>query len=164
MEPTGPEQANDLWVAGRRDEAASQLQDLLRLHPDDRSGLVTRWPAICCFWIGTTNWKSFFTSTPTTNRRLGPTQLLCWLSGGTAIPSKRARLLKAARKSNKHVSAYLLGEKFPPAEPPSRYRLCSDAEAIQYIRSTMAGWKSTPGAVAWPARECQTQAAESRGP
>ena len=38
MERPSLDAANDLWVAGRRDEAVSQLQDLLRLHPDDRSG------------------------------------------------------------------------------------------------------------------------------
>jgi hypothetical protein len=59
------------------------------------------------------------------------------------------QLLKVARKTNKHVPAYLLSEKFPPTEPPGHYSPGDENEALNYIGSFMAGWKSTQGAIAW---------------
>jgi hypothetical protein len=59
------------------------------------------------------------------------------------------QLLKEARKTNRHVPAYLLGEKFPPTEPPGYYSPGDESEALNYLGSFLAAWKSTPGAVAW---------------
>jgi hypothetical protein len=58
-------------------------------------------------------------------------------------------LLKEARKTNRHVPAYLLGEKFLPTEPPGSYSPGDESEALNYLGSLLAPWKSTPGAVAW---------------
>ena len=58
-------------------------------------------------------------------------------------------MLKEARKTNKHVPAYLLGEKFPPNEQPGYYSPGDESEALNYIGGFLAGWKSTPGAIAW---------------
>jgi hypothetical protein len=59
------------------------------------------------------------------------------------------QLLKEARKTNRHVPAYLLGEKFPPTGPPGYYSPGDESEALNYLGSFMARWKATPGAVAW---------------
>ena len=52
-------------------------------------------------------------------------------------------------KENKHVPAYLLGQKFPPSRQPSYYSPGDETEALEYIGSFLVGWKSTPGAIAW---------------
>ena len=59
------------------------------------------------------------------------------------------KLLKAAQKANKHVPAYVTGEKFPPSEQPGWYSPGDETEALNYVGSFLAGWRSTPGAVAW---------------
>jgi len=59
------------------------------------------------------------------------------------------QLLKQARKTNKHIPAYLLGEKHPPSQQPGYYSPGDESEALEYIGSFLAAWKSTPGAVAW---------------
>src|SRR5262249_57443574 len=77
------------------------------------------------------------------------------------------QLLKQARRTNKHVPAYLLGEKFPPTEPPGSYSPGDESEALNYLGSFLAGWKSTPGAVAWLRENVQKAKQEgprSRGP
>src|SRR5204862_534016 len=56
---------------------------------------------------------------------------------------------KAARKTNKHVPAYLTGRKFPPPGQPGPYGPGDEGEALNYVGSFLAGWKATPGAVAW---------------
>jgi hypothetical protein len=63
--------------------------------------------------------------------------------------SEAQKLLKQARKTNKHVPAYLLGEKFPSAEQPAYYSPGDENEALEYVGSFLSGWKSTPGAIAW---------------
>jgi tetratricopeptide (TPR) repeat protein len=149
MEPTGPEQAHALWIAGRRDEAVSQLQEWLRLNPGDNSGARYTLAGYLLFLDRDDELEQLLHQYPDDASAAWAytTALLAFRRQGDTIETRR--LLKTARKSNKHVPAYLLGEKFPPAEPPAYYRLGSDAEAIQYIGSAMVGWKSTPGAVAW---------------
>jgi hypothetical protein len=59
------------------------------------------------------------------------------------------QLLDRAKKTNKHVPAYLSGERFPPSRQPGYYSPGDESEALNYIGSFLAAWKSTPGAVAW---------------
>jgi hypothetical protein len=59
------------------------------------------------------------------------------------------QLLNEARKTNKHVPVYLLGEKFPLTEKPGYYSPGDESEALNYLGGFLAGWKATPGAVAW---------------
>jgi len=66
-------------------------------------------------------------------------------------------LLKEAKKTNKHVPAYLLGNKYPPTEPPGCYSPGDKSEALNYISSFLAGWKSTPGAIAWLRKNAQAK-------
>ncbi|HXG10602.1 MAG TPA: hypothetical protein VNK04_12645 [Gemmataceae bacterium] len=160
-----------LWTVGRRDEAIGHLQELLRLNPDDNQGvrytlagflldmdrdddlerLLRQYPD-----EGTAAWA--YTAALLAFRRQGDT------------PETR-QLLQKARKANKHVPAYLLGEKFLPREQPPYYGLGDENEAIIYASSFLAGWKSTPGAIAWlrevagkPARKKRIRTPRTEGP
>src|SRR5262249_27926301 len=73
--------------------------------------------------------------------------LLAFRQQGNTIETRQ--LLQQARKTNKHVPAYLLGEKIPPTEQPGYYSPGDKTEALNYLGSFLAGWKSTRGAVAW---------------
>ncbi|MEJ7639576.1 MAG: hypothetical protein WKF75_16770, partial [Singulisphaera sp.] len=57
--------------------------------------------------------------------------------------------LRAARKSNRHVPAYLLGDEPLPLEMPATYGLGDPSEAIVYAASHLGAWRSTQGAVSW---------------
>jgi len=59
------------------------------------------------------------------------------------------QLLTQAKKTNKHVPAYLCGDKYPPSGRPGYYSPGDENEALNYIGSFLAAWKSTSGAVAW---------------
>jgi tetratricopeptide (TPR) repeat protein len=159
--------AHALWAAGRRDEAVRHLQDMLRLNPNDNQGVRYTLAGFLLFLDrdadldrllrqyadeGSAAWA--YTKALLAFRQHGDT------------PEAR-QLLKQARTTNKHVPAYLLGEKFPPAGPPGCYSPGEESEALTYLGSFMAGWKSTPGAVAWlrenvPARK--EAAPQPRGP
>src|SRR5262249_2158059 len=62
---------------------------------------------------------------------------------------KSRQLLKAAKKSNKHVITYLLQEKCAPEELPPYYRFGDENEAIIYVERCRSGWRNTDGALAW---------------
>jgi hypothetical protein len=160
--------AHALWTAGRRDEAVEHLQDMLRLNPGDNQGVRYTLAGFLLFLDrdddldrllqqyadeGSAAWA--YTRALLAFRRHGD------------CPQAR-QVLKEARKTNKHVPAYLLGEKFPPTAPPGYYSPGDESEALNYIGSFLAAWKSTPGAVAWlrenaPARKKEA-APEPRGP
>ena len=141
--------AHLLWTTGRRDEAVHRFQDLLRLNPSDNQGVRY----ILAGWLlaldrdadlhllleqypdeGSAVWA--YTKALLAFRKEGDT------------PESR-KLLKAARKVNKHVPAYLLGEKRLPPEPPPAYAPGDASEAIHYAAGSLPGWKTTEGALAW---------------
>ncbi|HBI45607.1 MAG TPA: hypothetical protein DDY78_22560 [Planctomycetales bacterium] len=149
MEHPSLDRANDLWVAGRRDEAVSQLQEMLRLNPGDNSGARYTLAAYLLFLDRDDDLEKLLHQYPddATSAWAYTTALLAFRRHGDTLETRR--LLKTAKQSNKHVPAYLLGDKFPLAESPGYYRPGSETEALHYIGSAMAAWKSTPGAVAW---------------
>jgi tetratricopeptide (TPR) repeat protein len=141
--------AHALWTAGRREEAVAHLQDMLRLNPGDNQGVRYTLAGFLLFLDrdddlarllqqypdeGSATWA--YTRALLVFRRQGDT------------PEAR-ELLRAAKKANKHVPAYLLGEKYPPPEQPDYYSPGDETEALEYIGGFLAAWKSTPGAVAW---------------
>src|SRR5262249_6150005 len=85
--------------------------------------------------------------------------LLAFRQEGDSDESRR--LLREARKANKHVTPYLLGEKLLPPEPPSNYVPGEASEAIHYAGSFLAGWRNTDGAVAW-VRQAKKSAKKKR--
>jgi tetratricopeptide (TPR) repeat protein len=141
--------AHSLWTAGRRAEAVRHLQDMLRLNPHDNQGVRYTLAGFLLFLDrdddlarllqhypdeGTAAWA--YTKALLAFRRHGDT------------PEAR-QLLQEAKKTNKHVPAYLLGEKFPPSQQPGSYSPGDESEALNYLGTFLAAWKSTPGAVAW---------------
>jgi tetratricopeptide (TPR) repeat protein len=141
--------AHSLWIAGRREEAVQHLQDMLRLNPHDNQGVRYTLAGFLLFldrdddlaWLlqrypeeGSAAWA--YTKALLAFRQHGDT------------PEAR-QLLQEARQTNRHVPAYLLGEKFPPTERPGFYSPGDESEALNYLGGFMAGWKSTAGAVAW---------------
>ena len=141
--------AHVLWTLGRRDEAVRHLQDLLRLNPGDNQGVRYTLAGFLLFLDRDDELDQLLRQYPDeASAAWAYTRaLLAFRRQGDVIESRR--LLKAARKSNKHVPAYLLGQKFPPSRQPSYYRPGDVSEALEYIGSFMVGWKSTQGAVAW---------------
>ncbi|MBV8076943.1 MAG: tetratricopeptide repeat protein [Planctomycetaceae bacterium] len=141
--------AEALWATGHRDEAVAQLQDMLRLNPNDNQGarytlaswllladrdddlerLLARYPD-----EGSATWA--YTRA-----------LLAFRRGGDS-PEARA-LLQKARTANAHVPDYLTGKKLPPREQPPFYSPGDESEAIMYAGGSLGTWRSTPGAVAW---------------
>jgi tetratricopeptide (TPR) repeat protein len=141
--------AHSLWMAGRRDEAVQHLQDMLRLNPGDNQGIRYTLAGFLLFLDLDDKLNRLLQQYPDeSSAAWAYTKALLVFRQHGDTPEAR-QLLKQARKTNKHVPVYLLGEEFPPAEPPGYYSPGDESEALNYIASFLAAWKSTPGAVAW---------------
>jgi tetratricopeptide (TPR) repeat protein len=141
--------AHSLWTAGRRDEAVGHLQDMLRLNPNDNQGVRYTLAGFLLFLDRDDDLARLLGQYPDEgSASWAYTKALLAFRQHGDTPEAR-QLLKEARKTNRHVPAYLVGEKFPPTERPGSYSPGDESEALNYIGSFLAAWKSTPGAVAW---------------
>ncbi len=153
--------AEALWESGRREEATGHLLALLDLNPGDNQGLrytLAGWLLnldrldeldllLGRFDEDSTTWA--FTRALASFRRKGD------------APASR-KLLQAARKANKHVVPYLLGQQPLPSAQPPYYSPGDEDDAILYVGSHLGAWKSAPGAVAWV--RSKVKAPKKRGP
>jgi hypothetical protein len=141
--------AHALWVAARRDEAIQHLQDMLRLNPNDNQGIRYTLAGFLLFLDRDADLALLLRQYPhDASAAWAYTKaLLSFRQHGDTAETQQ--LLAAARKTNKHIPEYLTGEKFPPAEEPGYYSPGDESEALNYVGSFLASWKSTPGAIAW---------------
>ncbi len=141
--------AHSLWTAGQREEAVPHLQDMLRLNPGDNQGVRHTLAGFLLFLDRDADLAHLLQQYPDEGSAAWTyTQaLLTFRHEGDTIDARR--LLKTARKTNKHVPDYLLGMKFPSSREPGYYSPGDETEALNYMGSFLAGWKSTPGAIAW---------------
>jgi tetratricopeptide (TPR) repeat protein len=138
-----------LWTAGCRDEAVQHLMDMIRLNPSDNQGVRYTLAGFLLF-LDRDNDLTFLL------RQYPDDGLATWAYTKALIAFRKhgdttdaRQLLKEARKTNRHVPDYLLGRKYPPTEKPGYYSPGDESEALNYVGSFMAGWKSTAGAIAW---------------
>ncbi|MHC5539844.1 DUF6930 domain-containing protein [Singulisphaera rosea] len=138
-----------LWTMGRRDDAIANLQDMLRLNPNDNQGVrytLTGW------LVAEGKDKELVTLLKAYDEDdsawwLYSKALIAFRQGGDSAEARKE--LKHAIQQNKHVPIYLLGEKMLPSDPPDSYSFGAESEAILYVGNALGGWKSTPGALAW---------------
>ena len=141
--------AHSLWTAGRREEAVQHFQDMLRLNPNDNQGIRYPLAGYLLFLDQDDDLAKLLQKyADDASAAWAYTKaLLTFRQQGDTI--KARQLLKQARKTNKHVPAYLLGDKMAPAELPGYHGFGDDNEAAIYVGNFLVGWKSTPGAIAW---------------
>jgi tetratricopeptide (TPR) repeat protein len=141
--------AQVLWTTARRDEAIQHLQDMLRLNPNDNQGIRYTLAGFLLFLDRDEDLALLLQQFPDEESTAWAftKALLSFRQHGDTLDARR--LLKKAKKANKHVADYLLGEEFPPPGQPGYYSPGDRSEALNYIGSFLAGWKSTPGAIAW---------------
>src|SRR5262245_8410921 len=131
--------AHALWTAGRRDEAVRHLQDMLRLNPGDNQGVRYTLAGFLLFLDRDDDLAHLLQHYPDEGSAAWAytKALLAFRQHGDTPQSRQS--LKEARKTNRHVPAYLLGEKFPPTEQPGSYSPGDESEALNYIGGFLAG-------------------------
>ncbi|WP_435016942.1 DUF7309 domain-containing protein [Tundrisphaera sp. TA3] len=162
--------AEALWTSGRRDEAAEHLLAMIRLNPNDNQGVRY---ALASWLINLDRLDDLDALLERFREEdsatLGFTRALLAFRRQGDTPAAR-KLLRAAKKGNKFVPDYLLGEKTLPAEPPQVYSPGGEDEAILYVGNHLGAWKATPGAISWaratlkPARKKAAKPPAAEGP
>jgi tetratricopeptide (TPR) repeat protein len=138
-----------LWLRGARDEAIDHLRDMLELNPGDNQGVryvLAGWllearrddelfPLLQAYeGDGSAIWA--WTGVLANFRRTGDTQ-------------ENRRLLLDAFMANKHVPAYLLGERAMPKQRSPFISIGGEDEAVHYVTEYADGWQAAPGALEW---------------
>jgi tetratricopeptide (TPR) repeat protein len=161
--------ALSLWTSGRREEAVRHLQEMLRLNPNDNQGVRYTLAGFLLFLDRDDDLARLLQEYPDegTAAWAYTRALLLFRQQGDTVEARR--LLKQAKKINKHVPAYLLGQKYPPTQQPGYYGLGDENEALNYVASFLAPWKSTAGAIAWlranlKSTKSKAEAPHAKGP
>jgi tetratricopeptide (TPR) repeat protein len=140
--------AHGLWSAGRREEAVQHFQDMLRLNPGDNQGVRYTLAGFLLFLDRDNDLAQLLQLHDEPSATWAYTKALLAFRKHGDTPEAR-QLLTQAKKTNKHVPAFLTGEKYPPAAQPGYYSPGDENEAMNYIGGFLAAWKATSGAVAW---------------
>jgi tetratricopeptide (TPR) repeat protein len=138
-----------LWAAGRRDEAVQHLQDMLRLNPNDNQGVRYTLAGFLLFLDRDEDLARLLQQYADEDSATWAytKALLSFRQHGDMLESRK--LLKTAKKANKHVPEYLLGRRQPPGREAGHYSPGDNNEALNYLGSFLPAWKSTAGAIAW---------------
>lgn len=157
--------AHALWTAGRRAEAVQHLQEMLRLNPHDNQGVRYTLAGFLLFLDRDDDLAGLLQQYDEASAAWAYTKALLAFRQQGDTPEAR-QFLTEALKTNRHVPAYLLGEKYPPNERPGYYTPGDESEALNYLGSFLAGWKSTPGAIAWLRRTVKkpNERSSAKGP
>jgi tetratricopeptide (TPR) repeat protein len=161
--------ASTLWTVGRRDEAVGHLQELLRLNPNDNQGVRYTLAGWLLAEGRDDELRQLLERYDEESANIAYTKALLAFRRHGDTPEARD-LLRAARSANKHVPAYLLGERPMPLDQPGYYSPGEPNEAILYAGSALRGWRETPGAIAWlkeqvtPAKKRKPKGPKAEGP
>lgn len=141
--------ADVLWAIGRRDEAIGHLQEMLRLNPGDNQGVrytLAGWLAN----LGRDDELQTLLDLFVEDGMAALAYARALVAFRRTGDSPEARtLLATARKTNKHVTAYLCGDEPLPRDQPRHYSPGDESEAVLYAAGAIGAWKTTPGALAW---------------
>jgi tetratricopeptide (TPR) repeat protein len=146
--------ASVLSMAGRLDEAAAEYTAMLALNEGDNQGVryellpmllalgkMDEARALMVRFKHECDWSVVFAWS----------QVLEQLLSKNDAGAKQA--LKAARKQNAHMEAYLKGTRKLPKTPPFSYSLGSKEEAQCFAEVLLVAWKAHPEALAWLSKQ-----------
>lgn len=138
--------ADTLWKTGPREEALEIYREMLRLDRNDHQGnrylLGFRLLEMGRYREMEELYRDYGEDT-------------CFMLYNLALSRfcNRAtdadQVLRQARKANRHVPAYLLGEARMPYRLPDRYSHGSKEEAMIYAGEAAAAWREAAGALDW---------------
>ena len=140
--------AHTLWTLGRRDEAIVQGRELLRQDANDFQGMRFTLAA----WLLAQDRDAEVAAIA--DAYAGEEKLAAWAYTLALLAFRKEgdteaarKLLKKARKYNKHVADFLLGEEQLPAEQTDGFVPGTPQEAIEYAGGFLPAWRATAGAL-----------------
>lgn len=155
------ELAMALWEGGDCDEAIEHYQDMLRLNPNDNQGI--RYLLLDALVV-----LGRDTEAAARLKSYKDERSAAWTWSGALLKFRRAPGGAAARKAlieafdaNRHVPAYLLGDKPLPRTLPDFIGMGDENEAVAYVHDSADAWTAAPGAKAWVAEVLKIRIGEN---
>lgn len=141
--------AQSLWETGQHEEAVEHYWDMLRLNPNDNQG-IRELLMPCLIVLGhDKDAERLF-------KMYREDGMAVWMYSRALLDFRKHgdspaadKSLKAALEENKHVPAYLYGDKKMPRYLPELYGWGDEDEAVYYVHGNKAAWEATPGALEW---------------
>ena len=140
--------ADTLWLHGRRDEAVGHYVEMLRLNPDDNQGIRYRLLSALIDLGRDAEARALLNAHDESSASWAYSRVLLAFRQKRDSPAAR-ELLSQARKVNRHVVTYLLGDSRLPAQLPEYFGFGDENEAMAYAADALRSWKGTPGAITW---------------
>jgi tetratricopeptide (TPR) repeat protein len=141
--------AQCLEALGRRDEAIEHYRELLRLNPGDNQGVRdSLLPALMLAGRDDEagGLLAQFAEEPAALWRYGRA---LWIFRREGDGRAARHCLQEALRTNRHVPAFLTGDKTWPGREPASYALGSREEAVVCLTQLGEAWRATPGADRW---------------
>jgi len=150
--------AQCLWQMGKRDEAVGHYRDMLRLNPNDNQGIRYLMAS------GLLEMGEIDALEELLGQYDEPTAAWLYTRALTAFLRESDVLdalhcLQDALEHNRHVPAYILGEKKMPGKIPERIGFGDKSEAVAYAAEFGMGWHRTRGAIHWLKSVCRDEQA-----
>jgi tetratricopeptide (TPR) repeat protein len=141
--------AERYYEKGDFEAAASELEDLLELNPNDNQGVRWLLMEIYCRLDDLASARSLLIQYPDDVTPFLPfTEILIQFREDGDTPQLRQLLAKHCAR-NPHIAPRLLDHNAVSATEHHSFEIGSPAEADLYCRQFLFVWKSTPGAIAW---------------
>jgi len=152
-----------LWKAGEKAEAAAHYQDMLRLNPDDNQGI--RYLLLdALLALGREAEAAALL------QQYGDDASAAWAWSDALLAFRREGDCEASRtrlahaiQANRHVPAYLLGEKKPSRQLPDYVGPGDQDEAIAYVYGAAEAWTAAGGALDWARSVAGNKPKHARG-
>jgi tetratricopeptide (TPR) repeat protein len=141
--------AGCLYTLGQREEAAEHYLDMMRLNPGDNQG-IRYFLANLLLELGDyERLEAFFAEhgNEDTAAMLYPRALAAFQQKGETKAA--TALLKKAITSNRHVPAFLLGERPMPKRLPDYVTSGGEDEAVHYVADAQSTWGQNHDALVW---------------
>jgi tetratricopeptide (TPR) repeat protein len=141
------------WMLGNRPRAIEIYTRMLALNPGDNQGV--RYMLASCLLEERTNAARLalhklldeFPDDAAANWAYSRALLQFQEQRAPTPPANQA--LKVALKANKHIPAFLLGDRRMPSDLPPYIGFGDESEAVEYVAFAIRAWTQTPGAIAW---------------
>ena len=147
---------NSQWEMGKGEEAVKIYRELLRLNPNDNQGVRYSLVNLLLKLDQEDELRALLDEyndySPTWAYTL---TLLAFRRDGDTAEARK--LLRKALKVNRHVLAYLIGQKRIPNEIYETISMGGEDEAINYAAAHLNLWRKTPGVVDWLREQTQTR-------
>jgi tetratricopeptide (TPR) repeat protein len=136
-------------LLGRKKEAASHMEALLRLNQNDNQGVRDPCAALLMEIGEDARAKAVLDAYEDDALAAHAFNRALWIFRHDGLSRAADNALSEAMKKNRYVVPYLSGTKKIPSRTPDFFEPGDRTEAVEYVADAGEAWNATPGAIEW---------------